>query len=437
MNDATTPPPPTWEDIAADGGIDAWITARLKERDLIDEVTEPSALSKAELQRFKARREAERQARRELKRQAWVAYQSHHLVHLGSGVFYHDTVDFDRFDLQDPETRQEHNALPPLKSAQDLARALGLSIPQLRWLAFHREVDSHSHYHLWTVPKRDGSDRLISAPKPRLKAAQRWILREIVEHLPVHDAVHGFVAGRSTLSNAATHAGRHLVVKRDIKDFYPSIHWRRVKGVFRKAGYGEQVATVLALLCTEPPREILELEGRRYFVAHGPRALPQGAPTSPALSNALCLRLDCRLTGLARHYRAVYTRYADDLTFSLEATAGAKLGGLLKAVAAVVKAEGFALHPAKDQILRPGRRQTVTGLVVNQAPSDCPPVRIPRGFVRRLRAALHNRATGKGGVESLAQLRGWIAYLHMVDPERAAPYWTALKTLEEAAHDRS
>ena len=90
----------------------------------------------------------------------------------------------------------------------------------------------------------------------------------------------------------------------------------QVKGLFRKGGYGEQVATVLALLCTEAPRELLALDGQQYHVASGPRALPQGAPTSPALSNTICLRLDCRLSGLSQKLGFRYTRYADDLTFS-------------------------------------------------------------------------------------------------------------------------
>ena len=109
-----------------------------------------------------------------------------------------------------------------------------------------------------------------------------------------------FLAGRSTVTNAAVHSGAKVVVKFDLKDFYPTVTMPRVKGMFRKAGYTEQVATVMALLCTESPREEIMLRGRKHYVAVGPRSLPQGAPTSPSITNAISLRLDCRLAGLAR-----------------------------------------------------------------------------------------------------------------------------------------
>ncbi len=428
--------PPTWEDIAQVGDIERWVVTRLRQLGLLDETTDPSKLSGAALHQYKARREEERRVRKQLRQQGWAAFRQAHLVHLGAGVFHHDTPDQDRYDLPDPETRRELNALPELKDAQTLAKALDLSIPRLRWLAFHREVDSGSHYQYWTIPKRDGGTRLISAPKPTLKQAQRWILRQIAERLPVHGAAHGFLPGRSIVSNAAVHAGARVIVKLDIRHFYPTVTWRRVKGLFRKGGYGEQVATVLALLCTEAPRELLQLDGQHYHVASGPRALPQGAPTSPALSNTICLRLDCRLSGLSQKLGFRYTRYADDLTFSWHDAALPPLGRLLRCARLILKAEGFVPHPDKTRILRLGRRQTVTGLVVNAAPTDSSPARVPRAQVRRLRAALHNRLNGKpGNGESLAQLRGWVAFLHMTDPERAQPFLAQLKQLEARGAD--
>ena len=108
-----------------------------------------------------------------------------------------------------------------------------------------------------------------------------------------------------------------MIVKLDIRGFYPTVTMRRVKGLLRRAGLGEQVATLMALLATESPREEVVTHGKTHFVALGPRSLPQGAPTSPSITNALCLRLDCRLSGLARKLGGRYTRYADDLTFGL------------------------------------------------------------------------------------------------------------------------
>ncbi len=424
--------PPTWEEIAQVGDIERWVVARLRQLNLLDETADPAKLSGAALHQFKARREEERRMRKTLRQQAWAAFRQAHLVHLGAEVFHHDTPDQDRYDLSDPDARRETNGLPELKDAKALAKALDLTLPQLRWLAFHREVDTGSHYQYWTIPKRDGGQRLISSPKPTLKKAQRWILRQIAERLPVHGAAHGFLPGRSIFSNAAVHAGARQIIKLDIRNFYPTVTWRRVKGLFRKGGYGEQVATVLALLCTEAPRELLELNGKPYHVANGPRALPQGAPTSPALSNTVCLRLDCRLSGLTQKLGFRYTRYADDLTFSWHAAEPPPLGRLLRGVRMILQAEGFILHPDKTRVLRQGRRQTVTGLVVNAAPPQSSPARIPRAKVRELRAALHNRLQGQPGKagESLAQLRGWVAYLHMTDPERARPFLAQLQQLE-------
>ncbi|WP_312914971.1 hypothetical protein [Candidatus Competibacter phosphatis] len=161
--------PPTWEDIAQVGDIERWVVARLRQLGLLDEATDPAKLTGAALHQYKARREEERRVRKQLRQQAWTAFRQAHLVHLGADVFHHDTPDQDRYDLPDPETRRETNALPEIKDAQALAKALDLSIPRLRWLAFHREVDSGSHYQYWTIPKRDGGARLISAPKPTLK----------------------------------------------------------------------------------------------------------------------------------------------------------------------------------------------------------------------------------------------------------------------------
>ena len=125
---------------------------------------------------------------------------------------------------------------------------------------------------------------------PKLKAAQHWILYNVVERLLVHGAAHGFIPGRSIATNAEAHRDSKVVVKLDIKDFFPTVSLPRVKGIFRKAGYREQIATLLAMLCTESPREIVNHNGTKYYVATGPRSLPQGAPTSPALTNVLCLK---------------------------------------------------------------------------------------------------------------------------------------------------
>lgn len=424
---------PEWPQIAEEGGMQGWVEQELRRRDLIDTVTDTSKLSAKERKQYKARREEERRVRRHLKKHAWAAFKRSNLVHLGRDVFYHDTVDVDRFDVDDPPQRLLDNELPPLKNVQELANILDLSIGRLRFLSFHREVDTGTNYHRWTVPKRDGGKRLISAPKPDLKAAQKWIANKITEHLPVHGAAHGFLTGRSTVSNAVVHAGAKAVLKLDLKDFYPSINWKRVKGIFRKAGYNEQVATVLALLCTESPREELELRGRAHYVALGPRSLPQGAPTSPSITNTLCLKLDARMTGLATTLGFCYSRYADDMTFSWHQKTKAPIGPLLRGVNKIVYAEGFRINREKTRLMRAGQRQKITGLVVNQADPDKPKARVPRKVVRQLRAAIRNRELGKEGKgESLMQLKGLAAYIYMTDRKRGRDFLERLNKLAAA-----
>lgn len=418
-----------WADVAAAGGIREWVDAQVAKQGLADPgVT--SGMNDAEKKLYKARRDEERRVRRELYKQAWLAYKRAHIVHLGAGVWWHDTADVDRFDADDPEKKRQDNALPTLADVDAFAKALGMPLTKLRWLAFHRDVDSGTHYRRWHVPKRDGTQRLISAPKKDLKAAQRWIMREVTEHLPVHGAAHGFLTGRSILTNARVHAGARIVVKMDIKGFYPTVTWRRVKGLLRRAGVGEQLATLMALLATESPREEIVTHGKTYFVATGPRSLPQGAPTSPSITNALCLRLDARLSGLARKLGCRYTRYADDMTFSWHGDAKSDVGNLLHAVMSIVKAEGFAIHPNKTRVMRSGARQSVTGLIVNQAPADRPIARVPRKRIRDLESAIYNREKGRPGKgETLEQLEGLAAFVMMTDREKGAALMARLDKL--------
>ncbi len=415
-----------WRAITQAGSAQAYIDAQLTERGFLVERREAEGMSERELDAYKKSLRAESEERRKLKRETWRAYKANHIVFLGEGIYWNDEARKDRWDLPHAEERAAENELPPLDTPQQLAEALSITVAELRWLAFHREAARKIHYYRFTIPKRDGSERPIWAPLPQLKAVQHWILRNVVEKLPVHGAAHGFLAGRSILSNAAVHTGARVVVKMDVKDYFPTVTLPRVRGVFRKAGYREQIATLLALLCTEAPREIVPLQGKEYYVALGPRCLPQGAPTSPAVTNTLCLRLDQRLTGLAKHFGWRYSRYADDLTFSLPRGHDGKpyLGAMLGSVKRIVADEGFTIHPDKTRVARLGSRQKVTGLVVNgdQAP------RVPRKLRRQLRAAIHNHTAGKPlrDGETPSTLEGLAAYVHMTDAKLGARLLDAL-----------
>jgi len=421
-----------WRGIAAAGSTDKWVEQQLQEHGFLVNRRETDGMSKRQLATYKKELKREAAERRNLRKEGWAAYKSTHIVHLGEGIYWNDADTFDKWDLPEPEARAAENELPKLDNPNDLAEALGLTIGELRWLSYHRDAAKTLHYKRFTIPKRDGSERAIWAPLPKLKAAQRWILRNIVEHLPVHGAAHGFMPGRSILTNAQPHTGSRLVVNIDLKDFFPTVTFRRVRGMFRKAGYREQVATLLAAICTESPREIVEYDGQTWFVALGPRCLPQGAPTSPMITNTICMRLDRRLTGLAKKSGYTYTRYADDLTFSLPAThkGAPKTGRLIGLVKKVVAGEGFAVNAKKTAVRRTGGRQQVTGLVVNAAGTP----RVPRPLKRQLRAAIHNLEQGKPlpEGESLARLAGFAAFVHMAEPELGRRLLDALGAIQNA-----
>lgn len=263
--------------------------------------------------------------------------------------------------------------------------------------------------------------------------SQRIVLREILDAIPPHDAAHGFRRARSVRTHAAAHAGRAIVVRFDLEDFFASVAAGRVQGIYRAAGYPPEVARVLAALSTNvvPAREWAALPtpadpalalrhgrlGRRLALPH----LPQGAPTSPALANLAAYGLDVRLTAYAASIEARYTRYADDLTFSGEGWLRRDAPSLARAVAAIAREEGFRLNPAKTRLMSQARRQTVCSVVVNAHPN------VARDEFDRLKAVLHQAALDgpaaanrAGVVHFEAHLRGrvdWVASLH---PARGA-----------------
>ena len=329
--------------------------------------------------------------------------------------------------------------VPAIETVGALAEWLHLTASELEWFAdlkrmIARREDGFegalSHYHYRILAKPGGDVRLIEAPKERLKQMQRQILAEILENIPVHPAVHGFRRGRSIKSFAAPHVGQRVVVKMDLRDFFPSISAPRVQALFRTAGYPEGVANLLGGLCTNAvPRALWTQKGRGldplrvadarqlYAWPH----LPQGAPSSPTLANMCAYRVDCRLTGLAEASGAVYTRYADDLAFSggPEFERGAERFALR--AAAILLEEGFAVHHRKTRIMRHGVRQYLAGIVTNEH------LNVVRRDYDLLKATLTNCA--RHGWESQnresvadfrAHLAGRVSFVEMVNAKKGA-----------------
>ncbi|MHA3913681.1 reverse transcriptase family protein [Halovulum sp. GXIMD14793] len=275
--------------------------------------------------------------------------------------------------------------------------------------------------------------RLIEAPKQALKRIQRRILDGILRHVPVHDIAFGFVPGRNCIDAAQRHCGEALVISFDLKDFFPSIAAPRITALFRGLGYPAPVADLLTALCTlHTPARVrrrLPPEHRRLYAA---RHLPQGAPTSPTLANLCAFRLDCRLAGLARRLDANISRYADDITFSGDATIRL---AVLGAVPEILAEEGFVLNPAKTRVQAQGQRQMVTGLVVNTH------VNTPRREYDQLKAILHHcarpedtRLSDPAFREHIEGRIGWVAQVNPARAERLRERFTsAMQASGEAA----
>jgi len=260
--------------------------------------------------------------------------------------------------------------LPIVFCREDLAFKLGISTRQLNWLAYARD----GRYRRLEVSKANGKIRVLHAPVSKLKTVQRWITDHILLKTRPHKYATAYYPGSMLSDNASPHVGRQIVVRLDLKDFFPSITHGQARRVFSSFGYTYSVSSILANLCCH--------EGR----------LVQGAPSSPALSNLVALRLDQRIAGIKRHLawkkaddpgklRFRYTRYADDLIFSSDEERVLKI---LPLVRQIIAEEGFVVNEDKLRIMRAGRQQQVTGIVVNER------LNVPARQYRMLRAVLND-----------------------------------------------
>jgi len=368
--------------------------------------------SKAKRLERKIKRLSEKDERATL----WKAKRANEPQFLGHGVSQGL-----RYNGGDAEKLAELK-LPLFETPAQLAEAMGIEARILTWLTFHRGAATIDHYTRFQIPKKRGGMRNVSSPKPKLRAAQSFVLQQILKPLPIHEAATAFFAGASVLENAQRHAEKAVVIRIDLKDFFPSIGFKRVKNMFGSLGYNEGIASVLALICTEAPRVELSLDGQKKFVAIGDRVLPQGACTSPAITNVLCRRLDSRLSGIAKTLGFTYSRYADDLIFSSDAT-DADVKKIIGMARKIVQEERFVVNDEKTHVMRQNSRQSVTGLIVNAGKSP----RVSRDGLREFRAFLHK--TEKVGVPKMSEelgrdarayANGMLAWIAMSDAGKAA-----------------
>ncbi len=246
------------------------------------------------------------------------------------------------------------------------------------------------------IPKRRGGTRTLLIPNDETKEIQRRILRRVLAKLRAHPAATGFEKGRSIVDNARPHVGRDVVIKMDVIEFFPATPSSRVESYFRRIGWSKKAAALLTRMTTH--------DG----------ALPQGAPTSPRLSNLVNVGLDAMLLQMITKRDGFYTRYADDITISFDRhpygeLQGRRVRGTVQKAARILKAHDYVAHRnTKLKILYRHRLQRVTGLVVNDK------LQLPRATRRWLRAVRHKKATTGTCSLTDAQLAGWAAFERMV-----------------------
>ncbi|MEO1523908.1 MAG: reverse transcriptase family protein [Planctomycetota bacterium] len=326
--------------------------------------------------------------------------------------------------------------LPEIEDIAQLREVLGIrSTKQLGWMLQACEGEGKP-YHRFGISKRNGGEREICAPQWQLMHVQQRVLRKILSKVPVHSCAHGFVPGKSVVSNAQPHVGQKLVLKFDLQDFFATISYARVMGLFTSLGYygstirfsnadeSHNVAATLARLC------VYAFNHREWISAY----CPQGAPTSPTISNLICRGLDARCQGLASACSGRYTRYADDLTFSFAAD-DIDIGRFRWWVDQICHQEGFYVNHHKFRLMRASRRQSVTGIVVNET------LRVPREQRRKLRAILHDAETNgldvaaRGRPQFRAWLLGTTGWIQMVDPDEGAALMTRVQRLLRQSGD--
>lgn len=243
--------------------------------------------------------------------------------------------------------------IPPIFEHEHLALLLATNVEDL----LAKVASPHSFYRIFRIKKRAGGFRQISAPYPSLLMHQRWINNKILSKVTLSKCATGYRSDYSILDNAKLHCGRDTLIKLDLKDFFPSIEFRRVMSVFIELGYPDNVAYFLSKICT--------LAGE----------LPQGAASSPALSNIISRKMDYRFYELCRQNRLRYTRYADDISISGKSIPN----WAIRLFFEIIRDEGFVVNEEKTRFLTLGDKKIVTGLDIT---SGTP--RVPRRFRREL-----------------------------------------------------
>lgn len=219
-----------------------------------------------------------------------------------------------------------------------------------------------NHYREFSIKKRSGGIRIITAPYPALLEMQYWIYNNILKHQSIHFSAHGFTSKKSIITNSKIHVGQNHLLKIDLKDFFPSIKLNRFISIFKQLGYPNIVSFYLASICSFE------------------QSLPQGSPTSPVISNIVAKQLDNRLMGFSKRFDLKYTRYADDMTFSGESIPAI----FIEYISNIIADEDFKVNKSKTRLYQKKCKKIVTGISVSDSE-----IKIPRNYKRSLKQELH------------------------------------------------
>jgi RNA-directed DNA polymerase len=285
---------------------------------------------------------------------------------------------------------------PPIFTLGHLAHQVGVPYEFLRAVVSRGGMEEDTFYRVFSLKKRNvgfanGRTRTICAPQPLLLKTQRWIHDKVLKNGKFHEASRAYIPGSKIVEAADLHCDAKWMVKLDITNFFESITEQKVYKVFRSFGYQPLVSFELARICTRPkngnklrlsahPRKIIAYDDKRLG------RLPQGAPTSPLLANLVTFGLDVALAALAAKFDTVYTRYADDITFSSSTAAWSRptAAQLLRQGHEILRSHGFVPNQAKAHIVSPGSRKIMLGVAVQ----DSIP-RLTRDFKNKLRAHIY------------------------------------------------
>ena len=281
--------------------------------------------------------------------------------------------------------------LPEIKTIDDFALMTRLS----KGFLFKLWKFNGNYYKTVSIPKSNGELREISCPSKDMKAVQGWILRNILNRVSVSEQATAYIKKTNLLNNVFPHRNNRYFLCMDLKSFFPSIKYSKVYSVFKLLGYTPFISHFLTGLCTK--------DG----------VLPQGAVTSPCLSNIVCIRLDRRISGFTGKRNITYTRYADDLIFS--GMNPNLFDRVFNVVRKIIEEDGYEINSKKTRILGPRQKRKITGLVVSDDK-----VGVGKVLKSELRAKINNYHYWKGSEEekqkNYFQIQGWFSHLRVIDP---------------------